>query len=62
MDIRSRAHAIYDEMISWRRDFHAHPELSNNEFRTTEKIRGFEPRLSLFLFKSQDSFLILFYF
>ena len=38
MDIRSRVHEVYDEMISWRRDFHRHPELSNNEFRTTEKI------------------------
>lgn len=38
MDIRAIAHEISDEMLSWRRDFHAHPELSNNEFRTTEKI------------------------
>lgn len=38
MDIRARAHEISDEMLSWRRDFHAQPELSNNEFRTTEKI------------------------
>ena len=38
MDIRARAHEISDEMLSWRRDFHAHPELSNAEFRTTEKI------------------------
>lgn len=38
MDIRSRVHEVYDEMISWRHDFHRHPELSNNEFRTTEKI------------------------
>ena len=41
MDIRARAHEISDEMLSWRRDFHAHPELSNNEFRTTEKIVEF---------------------
>ena len=38
MDIRNRVHDVYDEMISWRRDFHRHPELSNNEVRTTEKI------------------------
>lgn len=38
MDIRARAHEISDEMLSWRNDFHTHPELSNNEFRTTEKI------------------------
>lgn len=38
MDIRAKAHEISEEMLGWRRDFHAHPELSNNEFRTTEKI------------------------
>ena len=38
MDIRSRVHEVYDEMISWRRDFHRHPEMGNQEFRTTEKI------------------------
>ena len=38
MEIKTRVHEIYDEMISWRRDFHRHPELSNAEFRTTEKI------------------------
>lgn len=38
MEIRDRVHEVYDEMISWRRDFHRHPELSNNEVRTTEKI------------------------
>ena len=38
MDIRDRVHEVYDEMITWRRDFHRHPELSNNEVRTTEKI------------------------
>ena len=38
MDIRAKAHELSEEMLAWRRDFHAHPELSNNEFRTTEKI------------------------
>ena len=38
MDIRANAHELSEEMLAWRRDFHAHPELSNNEFRTTEKI------------------------
>ena len=37
-DIRSKVHENFDEMISWRRDFHRHPELSNEEFRTSDKI------------------------
>ena len=30
--------AVEPEVIEWRRDFHEHPELSNREFRTAEKI------------------------
>ncbi len=30
--------AIESSVIEWRRDFHQHPELSNREFRTAEKI------------------------
>ena len=29
---------IEDKVIEWRRDFHEHPELSNREFKTAEKI------------------------
>ncbi|MBT8295184.1 MAG: amidohydrolase [Gramella sp.] len=29
---------IEDKVIEWRRDFHQHPELSNREFETAEKI------------------------
>lgn len=29
---------IEDKVIEWRRDFHEHPELSNREFETAEKI------------------------
>ena len=29
-----RTHAIADDIVRWRRDFHAHPELSFQEFRT----------------------------
>jgi len=29
---------IEDQVITWRRDIHQHPELSNREFRTAEKI------------------------
>ncbi|MDX1543941.1 MAG: amidohydrolase [Christiangramia sp.] len=31
---------IEDEVIEWRRDIHEHPELSNREFKTAEKIAG----------------------
>lgn len=30
--------AIEPKVIEWRRDFHEHPELSNREFKTAEKI------------------------
>lgn len=43
--IKTRVEALYEEMVAWRRDFHAHPELSNREFRTSgiiaEKLREF---------------------
>jgi len=29
---------IEEKLITWRRDFHQHPELSNREFRTAKKI------------------------
>ena len=29
---------IEPKVIEWRRDFHEHPELSNREFKTSEKI------------------------
>jgi amidohydrolase len=30
--------ALSDQLIAWRRDFHAHPELSNREFRTAAVV------------------------
>ena len=30
--------AVADKVIEWRRDIHQHPELSNREFKTAEKI------------------------
>ena len=38
MDIKKRVEEIYDELVAIRRDFHMHPELSQNEFRTSAKI------------------------
>lgn len=36
--IEQRSKAILPKVIEWRRDFHQHPELSNYEFNTAEKI------------------------
>ena len=30
--------AVESKVIEWRRDMHQHPELSNREFKTAEKI------------------------
>lgn len=38
MDFLKEAQKIQNEMISFRRDIHEHPELGNHEVRTTEKI------------------------
>ncbi|HEX7114623.1 MAG TPA: amidohydrolase [Steroidobacter sp.] len=37
-EIDAAARAVEPRMIEWRRDFHAHPELSNREVRTSEVI------------------------
>ncbi len=36
--IRSMSQELNPQLISWRRDFHEHPELSNREFRTAEIV------------------------
>ncbi len=38
MTIKEMAQAIQPEVVAFRRDLHAHPELGMQEFRTTEKI------------------------
>jgi len=37
-DVDTAVAAIEDQVISWRHDFHRHPELSNREFRTAEIV------------------------
>ena len=32
------AKSVEKKVIDWRRDFHEHPELSNREFKTAEKV------------------------
>ena len=38
---------IEPKVIAWRRDFHEHPELSNREFRTAEKVAAHLKSLGL---------------
>ena len=46
-EIDGLASEVEADVIAWRRDFHQHPELSNREFRTAEKIAAFLTSLGL---------------
>ena len=39
VDIRNQAERLYRQQINWRRWLHQHPELSNQEFKTTAFIK-----------------------
>ena len=39
MDVKKAAAAERDYIVSVRREFHRHPELSNQEVETTRRIR-----------------------
>lgn len=41
--------ALAGELVEWRRDFHRHPEIANQEKRTSGVIRRFLERLGLFV-------------
>ena len=41
------AKSIESQVIDWRRDFHEHPELSNREFKTGEKVAKYLRSLGL---------------
>lgn len=43
-NIKKRIDEIYDETVEIRRDLHMHPELSEHEVRTAEKISGYLSR------------------
>jgi amidohydrolase len=45
--IESAAAAVDADVISWRRDIHQHPELSNREFRTSKLIADHLKKLGL---------------
>ena len=38
MDFKALAQEIQEDVVCWRHDFHAHPELSAREYRTSQKI------------------------
>ena len=46
-EIDRLAAEIEDKVIEWRRDFHQHPELSNREFRTSERVADYMKELGL---------------
>ena len=41
------AKALQEELVSIRRDIHAHPELGSHEVRTTEVIRSYLESLGI---------------
>ncbi|MFO7850677.1 MAG: amidohydrolase [Spirochaetia bacterium] len=47
MDIEKRAAELKDEVIELRRDFHKHPELGFQEYRTAEKVEEYLRGLGL---------------
>ena len=38
LNVDTRIEAVMPKVVEWRRDFHQHPELSNQEFRTAKII------------------------
>ena len=37
-DVTTKIDAVMPKVVEWRRDFHQHPELSNQEFRTAKIV------------------------
>lgn len=46
-NIDSHCETLEEQLIAWRRDFHAHPELSNREFRTADIVAAHLRELGL---------------
>lgn len=46
-DIQKRAEELHSELVSIRRDFHRHPELSAREYRTAEQIEKYLDDLNI---------------
>jgi len=45
--VEEQISAVIPSVVAWRRDFHEHPELSNREFRTAEKVAEHLERLGM---------------
>ena len=39
MNFKEKAQNIQPQLVEWRRDFHMHPEVSFEEFRTSQVIK-----------------------
>lgn len=46
-NLKKEAEALEEQLISWRRDFHRHPELALEEFRTADIVEGELERLGI---------------
>ena len=44
-EIRQKAHEIREEVIAFRRDLHMYPELSMEEFRTSDQVAAMLDKL-----------------
>lgn len=47
MDIKKEVEQLYDELIELRRDFHMHPELGYQEFRTSKIVQEYLENLGI---------------
>ncbi|WP_044748524.1 M20 metallopeptidase family protein [Bacillus alveayuensis] len=56
---KSAIEEIEDKIISWRRDFHQHPELSFQESRTSKVIAAFMKECGLKVYKQKNGFGII---
>ena len=45
--ISKKADSLQSQVVSWRRDFHEHPELGNHEFRTAGIVAKYLQSLGL---------------
>src|SRR2546421_13112101 len=46
-EVRKRAAAVEEKLIAWRRDIHQHPELGDQETRTSKLVAEHLPGLQL---------------
>ena len=46
-ELLKQVRKMHRQQVTWRRDFHRHPELSNQEFKTTAKLTAIVKKLGL---------------